>query len=80
MFNVYTVQIGFFLSTQCSLVDNVLRLSSWRQDGEASAGVDPGASDVELSVQEAGLQQVQKGFQLDLALGAKNISCCHWWP
>ena len=74
--SIYIVQIGFFLSTQCSLVDNVLRLSSWRQDGEASAGADPGAdpgaSDVELSLREAGLQQVQKGFQLDLALGAKE--------
>ena len=55
--SIYIVQIGFFLSTQCSLVDNVLRLSSWHQDGEASAGADPGASNVELSVQEAGLQQ-----------------------
>ena len=70
--SIYIVQIGFFLSTQCSLVDNVLRLSSWLQDGEASSGADPGASDVELSVREAGLQQVQKGFQLDLALGAKE--------
>ena len=51
---------------QCSLVDNVLHLSSWRQDGEASAGAEPGASDIELSVREAGLEQVQKGFQLDL--------------
>ena len=46
--SMHIVQISFFLSTQCSLVDSVLRLSSWRQDGEASAGADPGASDVEL--------------------------------
>ena len=60
------------LNAMLSFVDNVLRLSSWCQDGEASAGADPGASDVELSMREAGLQQVQKGFQLDLVLGAKE--------
>ena len=53
--SVNIVQIGFFLSTQCSLVDNILRLSSRVQDGEASAGTDPGASNLELSVLEAGL-------------------------
>ena len=67
--SIYIVQIGFFLSTQCSLVDNVLRLTSWRQDGEASAGADPGASDVELSVREAGLQQVQASHLQSLSLG-----------
>ena len=49
--------------------DNVFRLSSWRQDGEASAGADPGASDVELSMREAGLQQVQAGHLQILSLG-----------
>ena len=52
---VYIVQIGFFLSKQCSLVDNILSLSSWGQDREASAGTNPGASNLELSMLEAGL-------------------------
>ena len=67
--SIYIVQIGFFLSMQSSLVDNVLHLSSWCQDGEASAGADPGAFDVELSVREAGLQQVQAGHLQSLSLG-----------
>ena len=44
--NIYIVQIGFFLLTQCSLLDNILCLFSWRQYREASAGADHGASDI----------------------------------
>ena len=48
--NIHIVEIGFFLSMQCSLLENIVHLSSWRQNGDASAGAYHGASDIELSV------------------------------